>query len=495
MKWKKLGLVLFFVGTLSACKSGAPASETVTPSEIETSVQITKESSAESTIEETVTLSTAIETIEQNTDTEPATKELTLPDSETEPSIPVSETDPSKPTLTWAYIDLVPINDTAKELIAQVLEKKGIECNIEYVSTSILDVKGYPSWVKNQRETGHVPDILHTSFWYHGVYDFADFAQDELLPLNDYLESDEGKELREAYSEAEWRRASFGEMIYTTPFRSGGEELYYFVNNKYIKDFEADFDGTYQSLKKILEKHSESDLCIGAGNFGDEIGAVWLGYERDGTMLYEFETGRIVDITREPKVKEMLQLIYSDLQSGQLIINPKPELIKKEKLVYVARMAKPEMEGFTAYRMEPDTVHTGFDYFGISKYSSQKELALQVLAAVYCDPRIASLIDFRREDPEGWLNQAEYIKNNLQESPVMGFVADLSLEQREALNDYYDTIYPLFFSMIDIAGGRSDINQLYLKLLDETFDNPKDYGDVFDAINCQMEEWLENHKE
>lgn len=489
------GLALFIAGTLSACRSSALVSETVTPSEIETSVQITKESSAESTIEETVTLSTAIETIEQNTDTEPATKELTLPDSETESSIAGSETESSKPTLTWAYIDLVPINDTAKELIAQVLEKKGIECNIEYVSTSILDVKGYPSWVKDQRETGHVPDILHTSFWYHGVYDFADFAQDELLPLNDYLESDEGKELREAYSEAEWRRASFGETIYTTPFRSGGEELYYFVNNKYIKDFEADFDGTYQSLKKILEKHSESDLCIGAGNFGDEIGAVWLGYERAGTMLYEFETGRIVDITREPKVKEMLQLIYSDLQSGQLIINPKPELIKKEKLVYVARMAKPEMEGFTAYRMEPDTVHTGFDYFGISKYSSQKELALQVLAAVYCDPRIASLIDFRREDPEGWLNQAEYIKNNLQESPVMGFVADLSLEQREALNDYYDTIYPLFFSMIDIAGGRSDINQLYLKLLDETFDNPKDYGDVFDAINCQMEEWLENHKE
>ena len=513
MKYKFIWIALLValcLSIFSSCKKKASIVETRTSSDAETMVQASEESVGTASPDESCSYSPTTDTTVQYTDIAPVTMESTVSYSSTADTTvqytdiaPVTigstvsdnETEPSKPTLIWAYIDVMPVNDRAKELIAQVLEEKGIECNIEYVTTSILDVDSYPSWVKNQRESGQVLDILHTSFWHHGAYDFSDFAQDELLPLNDYLESDEGKEFREAYSEAEWRRASFGETIYTPPFRSGEGELYYFVNNKYIEDFEAIFDGSYQSLKRILEKNSEFEPVIGAANVGDDIGTIWLGYERNGLETYENKTGRIVDITRQPKAKEMLQLIYSDIQRGELVINPNPELIKKELLVYVARRFKPEMEGYTAYRMSPNHNHSGFDFFGISKYSSQKELALQVLAAVYCDPRIASLINFKREDPEGWVSQAEYLKNSLQISPVMGFVADLSLEQREALVDYYLTIYPLFYTMINISGGKSEINQSYLKQLDAVFDAPKNYGDLFDVINSQLDEWLKKHKE
>ena len=324
---------------------------------------------------------------------------------------------------------------------------------------------------------------------------FRRFCARRVASIKWLFETEEGKALRDAYSEAEWKRTAFGETIYTPPFRSGEGELYCFVNNKYIGDIETTFDGTYQSLKKILALHSDSDLHIGAVNMTDELATIWMGYQLAGIKTYEPGWVKMVDITRQPQAKEMLKLLYSDIQSGTLIINPKPENIKQELLVYVTRKFYPEMEGYTAYRISPDS-NTGFDFFGISKYSSNKELAFQVLSAVYCDPRIASLINFRRTepDPEGWVWQASYIKNSLDPKPVMGFVADLTLEQREALNEYYHTISPLFY-MINISGGKSEIIQNYLEELDAVFDNPKDYGDVFETVNAQLEEWLKDHKE
>ena len=117
---------------------------------------------------------------------------------------------------------------------------------------------------------------------------------------------------------------------------------------------------------------------------------------------------------------------------------------------------------------------------------------MRVLTLCYSDPTVASMIDWRVADPEGWNRRTEQLKDS-KPSWYTGFVPDLSLKQREDYTRYYMDFDELFSGMYLEKGGQTEFNPDFLKHLDEFFE--KDYGDVFDVINEQLGKWIEGQEQ
>ena len=336
-----------------------------------------------------------------------------------------------------------------------------------------------------------MPDILPFSFWHGGFVEGYIFAKADLYPMNDFLESEVGRELYEAFTEIEWKQAEHDGKIYTIPKRNGGlfysGERYLYVNDLYREEFEKTYDGTYQSLQKLLDMHP--DLSYGTQGVVSEVVEYWLGYCSLFNLSYQVESGKVVDITKLSETKELLQSIYSDVLAGRFrLIKDDPESFTTDLLAFEMLTKRGDVEGFTRYPLLKNYYTGNFGIYGIAASSTQKELVVQILGACYSDPEVASVIEWREADAEEWLSITE-ARKNAEPTALTGFILELTAEEIDALYRYgqEDKFYLCSNMFTTDSRGNRSLNPDYLKYLDKFFDKPKDYGDLFDTVNKQLE--------
>ena len=372
-----------------------------------------------------------------------------------------------------------------------MLKAKGLDINIEFLPTSYDCGREYVNWLDNQKEKNTAPDILSGCLWEHGTVDAAAFTSREFLPLNQFLKSEEGQPLRDAFANVEWEKYTINGEIYVIPVRSTKEKeplVYLYVNDKYKDLFEEIFDGTYESLK-MLYNADDANPVIALSGMGQTLLMTMGGYSK-GFTSFNPKTKQFVDLTGQDEIKEILKTVYSDYQAGILVDAGTPEHLTENVSVYIHKGRLEPMEGFTEYVWTEDLFATSAGVgYGILASSPRKELALQVLSACYSDPQIASLLNWGKMDASEWNRRTEYLKS-CAPSILTGFLPDLSIEEKNAAIQYDDDLDVLCRKMYLYSNGElTGINPDYEAYLDQFFSNSRDYGNLFDDLNKQFAEW------
>ncbi|MBR5347721.1 MAG: hypothetical protein IK125_00615 [Lachnospiraceae bacterium] len=397
--------------------------------------------------------------------------------------------DPSH--LIWTVARQPYISNEARTEINRFLHEKGIECEIEFV-----DVEGgayYRKWYEQQKQKDIIPDILAVSPWERGIYDAVEFIRSELLPLNDYLDTEEGKILLDSYCDLEWKQLTIDGNIYTVPkrMRLRPYDMFIYVNDRYKDAFEASFDGSYESLRKICEE-SEEHPIIACYSLGANALCPFLGYSLKNKLFYDMDLGIFADLLQDDRLKGFLQEVYNDMQKGQFVSWASSDILSENVLAYISfDQSDDSYTGYTQYVLSPYRFMTDPGSFGICASSTKPELAFQVLSACFSDSRIASLIGYGEVSVEEWNEETEVINSHTADK-VTGFMPELSIEEIEQLYQIGDEITRFVSDMIssrDPVTGIGIVNPNYPSILEEYFATSKDYGEIYDKINRQLEEW------
>ena len=423
------------------------------------------------------------------------------PTKTAKPTVTMSPTPTQRPigeydsNIVWAVLITSWITEEARVQIQQMLDQKGLNCHIEFVEVQDSG-KDYAEWLNGRKNTKKAPDIISSGAWENGIIDAAAFAEAEMLPLNDYLATEEGKALWDSFAEAEWDRTEFRGKYYTIPNRSqrmgGLNEWYMYVNDRYKEAFDESFDGTYESLRKICGADTGSPRVIATRGFGSSLLMAFMGYQNLFGASYDPQTQKVDVLTNQSETKELLQMIYMDYRNGLLNKLGYEEALEKlpdNTLVYITNDESESLEGYTKVVWVQDPCNTTIGgAYGVSATSTRKELALQVLAACYSDPEIASLLCWREADAERWTERTAYM-NSLTARSTTGFFPEISTGQYAVLRKYADDLSNLCSKMSLNIQGSSKLNTAYLDYLESFFSTPKDYGDTFDVMNEQLEAW------
>ena len=425
------------------------------------------------------------------TPTEPAQPTVTA--SPTPTLRPINESDSR---IVWAVLITSWIPEEARVQIQEMLDKKGLNCRIEFVEVNDPG-KDYWDWLNKRKNTTKAPDIISAGVWEHGMIDAAAFEEAEMLPLNDFLESEEGKLLWDSFAEVEWDRTELHGKNYTVPLRyQGVDEWYLYVNDRYLEEFEGSFDGTYESLRALCSADPDSPRVIATKGFSSSILRAFMGYQNLFGASYNLKTQRVEVLTDQSETKELLQMIYQDYQNGLWNMMGYGEAMElpEDTLVYITGEEAELPEGYTKVIWVPDPCSTNIgSAYGVSATSNQKELALKVLAACYSDPEIASLLCWKEADAERWTVRTAYM-NSLTPRYTTGFFPDISTDQYDVLRKYSDELSDLCSKMSLELYGTFRLNTGYLDYLEYYFSSPKDYGDIFDVLNEQLATWFRNRE-
>lgn len=370
-------------------------------------------------------------------------------------AVPTSE--PERTTthrLTWAlyfWRPMTPEADNQKK-INDYLYEQGYDCTIDFVYMDLVDNAENERWLQEYvSEHGGAPDVLCVGTW-GDQSGPAHFAEKYFLPLDEYLNSSEGKLLYESFAPVEWEACRIFGNTYTIPWMPGAEQfnrgVYLHINQKYA-DYFSTYDGTYQSLHDIYEAIGDSRLCI---KYADEdsllptrflFGA--MGYQCHGSSIpYDPIRRQFVDFSEEiyrERLKSTFELIFNDFKEG-ILVSPvlSQDRDDAEVLAYIDCGIASPPDGYSRLVMAEDSysVLLGGSY-GVSRESANKELALKVIAACYSNPEIAVLLCPHMETAEKWVERKELMKGE-QATDLTGLVIELPWESKKAYDLYRQAV-------------------------------------------------------
>lgn len=408
-----------------------------------------------------------------------------------------SVTEDPTPHIAWAVHFGQNITEEAQAEIQAFIYEKGIDCRIDFTPTMYLAGTEYTDWLTEQKNNHAAPDILADGFWQNPLVEAVEFVRKEFLPIGEYLKSEEGKALYEAFAEVEWEQVAYGREVYTIPRRLSQKmdgTVCLYVNNQFKDSFDAVFDGTYKSLQRLCEEnHTNETYVLVTSGFTNQLLYVLTDVNQLNYATLSIQSLKAVNLTKQLQTKELLQSVYADYQSGRLLDRTTPESLPDNTMVYICVGNKGPIEGYTLYTWGQDMFTSGFGLaYGVLNSSANKELALQVISACYADPGIASLISWGVEDADEWKSRTDYLKT-CKSSKLTGFWPNLTIEESEMLNRYEEDISELVREMHNKTF--TGINPDYETYLEQFFARSRDYGDIFDVINEQLDAWLAGKRE
>ncbi len=424
------------------------------------------------------------------------------PTESTQPMVTMSPTPSATPTedpdpyIIWAETPFLGITEEAQDLIRIRLKEKGIDCRIEFISSEDKLGTEYKSWLDKMNRGNKAPDIISAGLWEHGIFDAVAFEESEMIPLNDYLLTEEGRALYEAYAEVEWDRTEVHGKYYTVPERLPFlNEVYLYVNNQYKDVFDSTFDGTYESIRNLCSTISSSPVIVTA--FAPKILYALEDCASSFSVSFNLSTREFTDLTKQDSMKEYLQMVWSDYRSGLMVRVETGEDLPSNTLVFIGTEKPDQLEGYTEIVWKRDLCLAAPALsYGVSASSQHQDLALRILGMCYSDPEIASLLCWRVPDEKRWAERTKYLES-CAENSLAGFLPEITGEQFLALQQYDSDISTLCTKMFVRRDGVWMMNEHYPEYLDLFFSNPKEYKDmsgtnVFDKLNKQYAKWLES---
>lgn len=404
---------------------------------------------------------------------------------------PISEEpwDHASQTIRWVLKFSPSISEEDRKTVNRILYEKGIDCKIEFVTIpDFITGQEYVDWVTTEADA----DILTVNTWYDAIQGL-DFSEEYFLPLEEYLETEEGEALRNAFADVEWGGVTNGGKTFTIPrrWKIPTHEVHLAYDNDYAEYFTL-FDGTYASLKNIYEKIGNPNLRIAFYDLSlQELDAL-LGYRLVylSAVPYSDETKQAIPAERVLEEEgRLFEAVYEDLKNGILsdlnYDNPEYENV----LAYIYEGIQEDPAGYTSMMLSEATYEfNNMGCYGVYCESKQKELALEVLTACFEDSRIASVLLWGDMDPEKW-DKFSILLNEAKPDNLTGFLPTLTAEEKGYLSSYETRRIELLGGMFyRNANGQRKIIQNYKADGVLRSNNQFEFG--IEAINRELDVWF-----
>ena len=419
------------------------------------------------------------------------------------------DTDEGINTITWVYPFYQRIPSANQQKINNILQEKGLEYQIRFVlplgdDESPLTGEEYAEWVKGKDNL----DIITSGAWPGGDDKVSEFVSSQMTPLDTYLESSDGKVLKEFFADEEWKNCSLKGTKYVIPNAVIGTTdeygldagVYASVNKKY-KEYFSEFDGTYASLKQIYKTIGDENVHIVISELPSaSIVFGLLGYSTLQSTIPFSETRKCaVDITKTSELPDLLRDMYEDMKSGILVNQGWGlEIPEDQVLAFIYSSKKIPSESFVDYLIAPGSSEQNLRVkYGISVNSKKKEIAFQILSMCFTDPDILCLL-YPGVDRELVLHR----KDNLV-SDVVSVVSGVNLRFDEKQAKAIQEFPIVFFTLINCYQRRknnvdesgyvyelnpdADIDAEWKKFLEST----SLYSDLCETVNRQIRQRIE----
>ena len=340
--------------------------------------------------------------------------------------------------ITWArpFFGYAPNAEEQLE-INRLLYEKGLDCAVDFVNMGVLTDEENVVWLEHQLAAGTVPDILSSGIWTDsstsgkGSIGACEYVRTWYQPLQEYFDTEDGKKLKNCFSETSWQDVTTDGNAYILPLTFSSYNMYLLVNNDYAARFEG-FDGTYESLMKIYDSIGDPTLKIVIPGLDQRIVSTMIGTSSFGQMTYDTKTHQIIPYRGFTDAAKMWNTLYKDISEGRISdrnLSKKVDGTVLAEYVIGASYACRAEDGYTPIRIGSVNYFPSYaSSLGIYRDSPQKELALKILAACMEDPEIRVLLRSGYTTAEE-IRMVEELRQKEEVFELAGFIPTLTDEQ------------------------------------------------------------------
>ncbi|MCR5531697.1 MAG: hypothetical protein K6F26_07600 [Lachnospiraceae bacterium] len=392
-------------------------------------------------------------------------------------------------SLRWVLMFYPTVKEEDRKTINRILYERGIDCRIDFVGIPEAKTGAeYDKWIISEANA----DILTVNIWENAAEGFT-FAKKNLLPIEDYLKTEEGRLLRDAYSETEWHRIMKGTEIYTVPRRPMpcGLGVYLSYNRKY-EDYFASFDGTYDSIKRIYDTIADDDLKLVIDSLSVKMVDALLGWDTVcyGTIPYRRSDRQAVAPAEVIEAEgKLCELLYRDMKTGIIINRAIDSADYDNVLAYIYLGKREASEGYVTITLSPDAFEANNRMcYGVYRESDQQEMALKVLGICFSNPQIASILNWGESDTSKW----EICRKLMAEegaNELTGFIPGLSEQSSGYLDEYCRRREEVLSDMYKVdAGGRMILNSDYTSV--GILHGEDRFDSAIEELNKELDSWF-----
>lgn len=212
----------------------------------------------------------------------------------------------------WTISDDVQVNEKYLNIFNDKLKKEGYDCQLKF---QYLGLDDYDKKVENVLKNGQT-DIVLAGQSTDDTPNPTEVLSRKglLLCLDDYLQSDAGRELSEEYESPLWGSVKIDGHIYTIPNGIYDDGRYCVVfNNKYIdaeksKGFRGDLLSLDRYLSDDVKKNPENKELLWDWNTTD-LASVMGYYEKYG-VFFGGKTGEIKTPYESKEISAFFEMLY-----------------------------------------------------------------------------------------------------------------------------------------------------------------------------------------
>lgn len=407
------------------------------------------------------------------------TAEATISPTPTQKNTPTPTLNPAYgPKINWVVSFINGPTKAEQDKINRLLREKGVDCYVNFIyNVHADDAEEYLKWL----------DEAHTSYMKYDIINSQArpaesnknypliIERDYMIDLSEYLQTELGAKLYQAYAPMDWDLIRIDGAVHSIPSITTWSHRYrgvfLSVNDKYAEWFE-DFDGSYESLRKIYDDIGDRNLVIQMDMTGQVLFAC-MGYQTiNNAILYDQKQDRILSVLDvSDQLNTLTAELHRDLSEGILEAPYGQEKVEKEVLAEYYRFDRKKKEGYTDILITEDLglARRGFNY-GISKDSEKKDLAFRVLATCYSDPEIAAILrkPVDAEEEGSWEERMERLKDvDITKAPLFGFSVFVNKAEYPAEN--YMSEHVITMVLIELFGANyyspnRSVNPVYHEL-------------------------------
>ena len=400
--------------------------------------------------------------------------------------------------ITWELGSYGVPNLEGQKQINRLLMEKGYDCEIQFVSTGAFKIEDRIPWLEKYESENPPFDVLFTGSWNYDVFKAMDFVQERHVPLSDYLNSDDGRALKDFFTPYEWAFTTVSGNVYAIPLTvspssSIGLSKYMYVPEDHA-DLFSDYDGSYEMFREIYDRSGQKDKMIILQSL--DILEAFTDYSRYlYSIPFDLQRKRFVDLSEEKELRDLISVMAEDVRNGVLSY-PVMDDVSTDRTFAILQSGRSELPGYVEIPLQKTSAYLNLNMsYGISKKSDQKDLAFKILAVCYTDPDIQEYLLPALEGKEKIAKRRELL-SQIEVGEVHDFIPQLSDEMKAAFLEYPYT--KLFNDILvyaydeEIKTDRWMINDEYdVDAILEEMEAPQ-YQELIEELNKQLDAYYQS---
>ena len=315
------------------------------------------------------------------------------------------------------------LDEKRKEAVNSRLAECGCDFRVTFIGFNDDDYEEYQGGIDARKRNGEQADLICTGWGdnsHEGSYD-RNIRAGNLLKLDKYLKSEEGKELKEQYTKTEWECVDkYGGIYGVNNFKQKNLNTYLMFNANIVKeepDILTDGKPDWGKVRQIVEEHKK-EAMVGLEfswepddpTFDEYEGQFSrVGYERIARGFYTRD-GKFVNIWDEEWARSFWSNVHALSKEGLVSVSSQLGREAVNEGNFVASVGEFYEEALSehvfcsdaagkipVYRYEvavPRARKVKNMVTGVASWTEHKEQALQFLKLLNCDETLANLMSF-----------------------------------------------------------------------------------------------------